>query len=94
MRRPPSIACPCTVAQKDDLLRMEMICLDNFDWRLKTPTAYSLLHLLCQGMRTRLAPAVTATAAYLTVREEDREAWKRGACACSRIRGCGRWRGR
>jgi len=35
--------------QTQDLLRMERILLDSLSWRVKTPTAYTFLHLFTQS---------------------------------------------
>lgn len=51
--------------QKEDLLRMERIMLDTLSWHVKTPTAYTFLHLYTQAQAQPAQPHVTATAAYL-----------------------------
>lgn len=46
-----SFACcfPSLPLQTQDLLRMERILLDSLSWRVKTPTAYTFLHLFTQS---------------------------------------------
>ncbi|GBF89618.1 hypothetical protein Rsub_02336 [Raphidocelis subcapitata] len=50
---------------RDDLLRMERLLLDQVGWRLRPPTAFTFLHLLAQALAGRAPPRAVAAAAYL-----------------------------
>lgn len=44
---------------------MERLLLDQVDWRLRPPTAFTFLHLLAQALAGRVPPRGVAAAAYL-----------------------------
>ncbi|KAF8063739.1 NLP3 [Scenedesmus sp. PABB004] len=46
--------------QAHDLLRMERVLLDGLAWRIKTPTAYTFLHLFTQATAVQRAAAAAA----------------------------------
>lgn len=53
--------------QTQDLLRMERILLDSLSWRVKTPTAYTFLHLFTQSTAAmRAAGGVQAVGTRLS----------------------------
>ncbi|KAL6760070.1 cyclin-like protein [Haematococcus lacustris] len=48
----------------EDLVRMEWLVMDNLNWRLRTPTPYSFLHLYCFGLASCPVPTI-CTASFL-----------------------------
>ncbi|KIZ05039.1 Cyclin-A1 [Monoraphidium neglectum] len=52
--------------QRDDLLRMERLLLDQLEWRVQLPTAYTFLHVFAQALSGRLSRRAIALSAYLS----------------------------
>ncbi|KAJ9524949.1 hypothetical protein QJQ45_005840 [Haematococcus lacustris] len=53
-----------TSSRCEDLVRMEWLVMDNLNWRLRTPTPYSFLHLYCFGLASCPVPTI-CTASFL-----------------------------
>lgn len=74
---PTHPSAPAPHPQREDLLRMERLLLDQIDWRVQVPTTYAFLHLF-----TQVSPASSHACVYTWLHLQNASSIRLQPCFC------------